>query len=405
MGRRGENIHKRKDGRWEARVIIGPPVEGRTSYKYLFGHSYREAKTLKMAFLSNQRLLSGAAATASVTPHTTPPVLAEPGFLDQVEPLQIPAEPQPISFGDVAVQWLASKKLAVKESSFAFYSIIVDKHLLPKFQTIDIRNMNSDMIAEFLEDRKHRGRIKDGSPLSDKTLSEIKSILCRILRYAKSRHYINEMPEIQAVSVKKKPEKVLTKPEIRRIESQAKKEDTTFALGVLLDNCTGIRIGELCALKWSDFDWENGTISITKTVSRIKDVDGVSGAKTHVVIGTPKTECSIRTIPLPKNAVPYFQSRTGEASCYLLTGTEKCMEPRVCRDRFKRFLKRADVENCSFHTLRHTYATSCIEQGMDVKSLRDNLGHSNVNITLQRYVHPSLESRKAQVNRLRTFAD
>ncbi len=411
MGRRGENIHKRRDNRWETRVIIGPPVNGRTNYKSLYARTYAEVRAKKLKFLTE----------LNAPPSPTAAVLNQPegeslafSFLDCVLPLSLPSEsfeidaalPEPqVFFGDVAAQWLSSKKPVLKESSLAFYTFIVEKHLFPKFEKVDVKNVDADMIAAFLTDEKHHGRIKDRGPLSDKTLSEIKSILYRILRYARSHSYIDEVPESVPLKVKKKPIDVLTKTEQKRLESQAMKEDTLFTLGVLLCLYTGIREGELCALQWADFDWENGTITINKTVSRVSDLDGVSGAKTHIVIDTPKTESSIRIVPIPESILPYFNARAGASEDYVITGKEKCMEPRVCRDRFKRLQARAGVDYHNFHILRHTYATNCIAQGMDVNTLKANLGHSDISTTLQLYVHPSMESRKEQVNKLKTFAD
>ncbi len=398
MGRPGENIHKRKDGRWEARVVSGNPVCGRTRYKCLYGRSYQEARAKKKEFLKSLAALPSAAGISGLT------------FLDGVTPLAIPdpsasaADDPAVSFSSVAGQWLASKKLAIKESSYAFYSVMIANHLLPKLGKLDIKMIDYERIVSFLSEEKHHGRMKDGGPLSDKTLSEIKSILNRILRYAKSRHFISEIPESIPVTVKKTPKPVFSAQEQVSIENRCRKEDTSFSVGVLLTTYTGIRMGELCALRWSDFDWENNTISISKTVSRVNDTNGESGAKTHVVIGPPKTESSNRTIPIPESVVSYFKDHAAPAENYVLTGSRKYMEPRVCRARFTRFLKRAGVKHYTFHTCRHTYATNCIEQGMDIKSLSEILGHSDVSITLARYVHPSMESKKAQVNKLKTFA-
>ncbi len=397
MGRRGENIHKRSDGRWEARVVIGAPVCGRTQYKYLFAHSYQEARARKKAFLINLCTSPAAAVDEAAAGHS------DFSILSQVAPLPVPARPFPC-FSAVAGQWLASQKLAIKESSYALFSIIIDKLLLPKLGYLDIRNVDSEQIALFLSGEKSHGRVRDKGPLSDKTLSEIKSILNRILRYAKSQHLINEVPESLPITVKKIPEPVFSDQELNSIEKQAQKENTPFGMGVLLASYTGIREGEICALQWKDFDWENGTISVSKTVSRIKDTNGTSGAKTHVVIGTPKTVSSNRTIPVPESVLAYFKKYAGPSENYVMTGNKKHMEPRVCRTRFARFLKRAGVKHHTFHTLRHTYATVCVEQGMDIKALSEILGHSDVSITLARYVHPSMESKKAQVNKLKTFA-
>ncbi len=438
MGRRGENIHKRGDGRWEARVVAGQPVCGKTTYKSLYARSYKAAKAKKKDYLAGRAAAAEiaanpAAGTAANTVasiiNTAVNVTANPavqedlsavskdagcGFLSSVEPLPIPAgtsdaaQPQsgPVTyFNEVAARWLASKKLAIKESSYAFYSIVIDKHLLPKFGKLDIKKVNTEQINTFLLEEMDHGRIRDGGPLSDKTISEIKSILNRILRYANAHHLITEVPESMPITVKKKPKPVFTEQEMISIENRAREEDTAFAMSVLLCGYTGIREGEICALQWSDFDWENRTISIRKTVSRISNTERRSGARTRVVVGLPKTECSIRTVPVPESVVNYFKEHSGPSINYVITGTPKYMEPRVCRDRFTRFLRRAGVKHHTFHTLRHSFATNCIEQGMNVKVLSEILGHSDVSITLARYVHPSMESKKAQMNKLKTFAN
>ncbi|MCD7868706.1 MAG: tyrosine-type recombinase/integrase [Clostridiales bacterium] len=399
MGRRGENIHKRSDGRWEARVICGPPVNGRTSYKYLYSPTYLGVKALKKGFLLSQNELSkpvqentavlplAGAGPGEGFSGTIPPGSVEPGLL----------------FQTVAKEWLATKKLSVKESSYATYTFMLEKHLLPAFGELDIKDVDTDRIDLFLLDRKNHGGIRDGGPLSDKTISEIKGTLNRVLRYAKSHNMIETVPDSMPVSVKRRPIAVLTKQEQASLEKEALREDTPFSLGVLLCMNTGIRIGELCGLQWADFDWINETISIRRTVSRISVVDGESSPRTRVVVQSPKTVCSIRTVPIPSNIMPYIRERARAKSVYVAAGGEKFMEPRVCREQYERFERRAGVSHHNFHILRHTYATNCVEQGVNVKVLSENLGHSDVNITLQRYVHPSMDSKRAEVNKLTTF--
>ncbi|MCD7884099.1 MAG: site-specific integrase [Lachnospiraceae bacterium] len=303
------------------------------------------------------------------------------------------------------MRWLAYKKLSLKESSYAFYSIMIEKHLLPDFGKLAVREIDSERINTFLSAQKKSGHVKTQGPLADKTLSEIKSILTRILKYAKSLHLIGEVPESAPVTVKQKATSVFTEQEIILIENRAQEEETPFAVGLLLTVYTGLRIGELCALKWEDFDWANGTIHISKTIARVNDVNGISGAKTHLVIGSPKTESSNRIVPIPHSVLAYFKAHAGAPSHYVLTGRAKFMEPRVCRARYTRFLKRAGVKHHTFHTLRHTFATNCVEQGMNVKALSEILGHSDVSITLARYVHPSMALKKEQINKLKTFAN
>lgn len=384
MGRRGENIRKRTDGRWEARAVCGPPVDGKTNYKYLYSSTYQGVKTLKKEFLSGLNV--------NVTPEPVPE-----------SPMPIPsAEISPL-FCDIAREWLAAKKLSVKKSTYANYSFMVKKHLLPEFGKLAIKDVDTDRMNAFLLGKKEHGGIRGKEALSEKTISEIKGTLNRILRYAKSRNLIDAVPDSMPVSVKQPPIEILTKQEQEAIEAEALSEDTLFGLGVLLCLNTGIREGELCGLQRSDFDWEEETVSISKTVYRISNMDDESGSRTRVVIDKPKTICSIRTIPLPSEIVPYLKERAGEASEYVVTGTEKFMEPRVCRDRYARLERRAGVEHHRFHNLRHTYATNCVEDGVNTKILSENLGHSNVNITLQLYVHPSMKTKKAEMNKLKTF--
>ncbi|MCD8011692.1 MAG: site-specific integrase [Lachnospiraceae bacterium] len=400
MGRRGENIRKRIDGRWEARVVCGPSKDGRTNYKHLYSSTYQGARTLKKEFLLSLKEMPQPALASPTPPHST-----EPAAKKKEKPVNMEMEilsDSPL-FCDVATEWLSAKKLSVKKSTYANYSFMVEKHLLPDFGTLAIKDINTDRIDEFLLGKKDHGGIRNRETLSEKTISEIKGTLNRVLRYAKSHNIIDTVPDSLPVSAKQPPIEILTKQEQEAIEAEALSEDSLFGLGVLLCLHTGIREGELCCLQWGDFDWDEETLSINKTVYRTSNTDDENGPKTCVVIDKPKTVCSIRTIPLPSVIVPFFKERAGAASAYVVTGTEKFMEPRVCRDRYARFERRAGVAHHTFHTLRHTYSTNCVEDGINMKVLSENLGHSDVSITLQLYVHPSMKTKKAEVNKLKTF--
>ncbi|MCD7745797.1 MAG: site-specific integrase [Lachnospiraceae bacterium] len=408
MGRRGENIRKRTDGRWEARAVCGPPMDGKTNYKYFYSSSYQGAKDRKKEFLLSleavpkpaqgfpESLPSTESAAKEAAPDTCINSPASAGNTSE-------DQKSPPLFSDVANAWLAAKRLSVKKSTYASYSFMVEKHLLPEFGNLAIKDVGTNRIDAFLLDKKAHGGIRGGEPLSEKTISEIKGTLNRVLRYAKSHNIIETVPESMPVSVKQTPIEILTKQEQESIEAEALSEDTHFSLGVLLCLNTGIREGELCCLQWGDFDWDAETLSINKTVYRIANKDGGTGPRTRVVVDRPKTLCSIRTIPLPSEIVPFLRERAGAASEYVVTGTRKFMEPRVCRDRYARFERRAGVAHHHFHNLRHTYATNCVEDGVNTKVLSENLGHSSVNITLQLYVHPSMGTKKAEVNKLKTF--
>ena len=147
------------------------------------------------------------------------------------------------------------------------------------------------------------------------------------------------------------------------------------------------------ALKWENVNLEKRILTVRNTVQRIKNIDGNTATK--LVVTSPKSSSSVREIPLPEFIIPYLSNHRTGNSCYLLSGTQGIVEPRVMQYRFKRILAELHLSDVSFHSLRHLFATNCIAIGVDVKSLSEILGHSNVQITLNRYVHSSME-RKAK---------
>ena len=191
------------------------------------------------------------------------------------------------------------------------------------------------------------------------------------------------------------------------MEEQAKLENVLlenrepFHIGILLTLYAGLRIGELCALQWKDIRLEEGTVHIERTLLRIQDRSHQHSHRTRILIDRPKTESSIRTIPLPSTLIDVLRSCRQDEDCYLLSGTRQFIEPRLCLSRYKTLLRHAGLNAYTFHTLRHTFATRCVENGFDAKSLSEILGHANVNTTLQRYVHPTTEQKRRQMERLR----
>ncbi|MCD7838505.1 MAG: tyrosine-type recombinase/integrase [Clostridiales bacterium] len=307
-----------------------------------------------------------------------------------------------ILFRDVVARWLSSKKTGVKESTFACYTFMVEKHLLPTLGELPVNEIDDSLLAVLLEQKKTAGRL-DGGSLSDKTISDMKVILMQIMRYANKMGAIRTVPECPPVTTRRPDVSVLTIQEQTQLERKALQEDSPFSLGILLSLYSGIRIGEVCGLQWQDFDCNNETVTISKTIYRISSPDRLSSAKTKVIVGTPKTDCSQRTIPLPTSVFQYFMERRRPGNFYVITGTSMFMEPRVCLAHYKRLLRRAGINDHTFHTLRHTFATRCVESGVDMKSLSEIMGHSDVKITMQRYVHPSIDAKKSQINKLPCF--
>ena len=163
---------------------------------------------------------------------------------------------------------------------------------------------------------------------------------------------------------------------------------------------TGIRIGELCALKWEDIDLENGILHINKTMQRIKTMDSKAKRKTKIIIDTPKSIASIRAIPLPLILLDKLKKHKGKPNTYILTGTTKYIEPRIYQRHFKAHLSDCNIKDNNFHTLRHTFATMAITKGVDIKTVSVLLGHSDVSFTMKKYVHPNLEHKRNQIEKL-----
>ncbi len=377
MSRHGENIHYRKDGRWEARVLTGESVNGKNSYKYLYGSSYLEVKRKKQSYFKEQE-----AAAYGLQP---------PGKQEE--------DPR---FEVVADAWLNEKKKMVKESTFSQYVTVVKTHLLPALGDFSCRELTPSLLERFLNQQREHGKIGEEGPLSPKTVYDLRAVLVQILNFAGEKGLIQIVPECPSVASRPPAISVLTKREQKLLESTIFREKEVFTLGLLLSLYGGLRIGEVCGLRWEDFDAEEGTVQIRRTLMRIADVEAES--RTKVILGKPKTESSVRTVPLPLPICTYLLQFQKPGDCYILTGTQNYMEPRVCRDRFGRMLKRIGIRHYSYHTLRHTYATRCIENGMDVKSLSEMMGHADVKITMQRYVHPTLEMKKEQINQMPILA-
>ncbi len=389
MSKHGENIRLRTDGRWEARVMTGEPVNGKSTYKSLYGRSYQEVKQKKQNYLSGRLFrseengLSGSRGGKKTEGSFSEPVLSE------------------VTFQEAAASWLSSRTPAWKESTLAHYTRIVRQYLLPELGPLALLEITSAMMEAFLRRMREQGG-RDGGPLSAKTVSDLRCVLVQILSYANTKGWLIQVPNCPSVTSRLPVVTVLSRQEQQRLIQAILREGTVFGLGVLLSLYAGLRIGEVCGLMWKDVDRVNATLKISRTVMRIADLGG-SGARTKIVVSAPKTETSNRTVPLPGLVFQYLMQFRLADDLYILTGRDKCMEPRVCRDRFSRLLGRSGIRHYSFHTLRHTYATRCIESGMDVKSLSEMMGHADVKITMQRYVHPSMDIKKEQVERLPIF--
>lgn len=369
MSRRGEGIYKRKDGRWEARYIHHYE-DGKAKYRFLYADTYAEVRAKRNAEL--------AAIPASIAS----------------------ANHNKMTFKDLSDEWLLKIKGEVKESTYTRYERNIRVYLLPPLENQKLKKLSEDCLKGIPRQLLERGG-KGGTPLSAKTVSDILCVLKSIIKFAKQNEYIS-MDESCIVLPKTSKTRADILPEEYRIKIEDRLWDSeeTVNLGILFTMYTGIRLGELCGLRWGDIDFVTGIVQISRTIERIPDLSSNAKYKTKVVISEPKTESSKRIIPLPKFLLKHFEKFRGTKDSYIVTGSTHHTEPHQFYLRYKTFLRHTGVPEYTFHTLRHTFATRCVEHGFDTKSLSEILGHSNIGTTLSLYVHPTLEQKRNQMERL-----
>lgn len=195
--------------------------------------------------------------------------------------------------------------------------------------------------------------------------------------------------------------RVLSREEQARFVSYLLEDMDTCKFGVLLALFTGVRIGELCALQWGKISLKEQTIRIDATLQRLRDTSAVGSARTRIVISTPKSDTSVRTIPVTDYKAELCGKMDPHSSAaYVLTGTDSFMEPRALQYRMEKYTRECGLEGVHFHTLRHTFATRAVEVGFEINSLSEVLGHAATTITLDRYVHSSLILKRDNMNKL-----
>lgn len=369
MPRTGENIYKRKDGRWEGRYLKGKTNTGKGSYGYVYGKTYREVKEKQLK------------AITQLVAKNTPTTLKNED-----------------TFGETALSWLSATEAQVKESSAVKYRSLLEKHIIPTFRDCRFCELTNEKIQTFSTELLTGGGTH-GRALAAKTVSDILSVFRSILSFAAEQgKTIPTDGRGIRIKRKQKPLRVLSRSEQDILCKYLLENADRKNIGILLCLFTGVRVGELCALRWEDISFHDYTVHIHQTMQRIKD-RGENTAKTKVVVTEPKSPCSNRLIPIPQELTSVLKTipdRTG----YFLTGTEQQMEPRVMQNQFKRILGKCKIEHANFHALRHTFATRCIELNFDPKSLSEILGHANVTITMNRYVHPSMKLKRDHMDRL-----
>lgn len=356
MSRRGESIYKRKDGRWEARYIKEIGTDGKKKYASVYADSYREVKAKRQLLIisANQKIAT-----------------------DVI-----------IKISDLTTIWLRHIKQRVKPATYQKYESICRNHINNDLGNALLTNITRASIDTFAENK-----LLSNEKLSVKTVNDILIVLGLIFKFAEEE-YKTQMPRISFIREEKKEARVLSNEEQNQLIEYLIKDIDIYKFGALFTLFTGIRIGELCALKWEDIT-EN-SVTINKTMQRLKDEKG----GTQIVIGSPKSESSKRVIPLPTPILPYIKQFRKPSGYVLSTNKHIHSEPRIMQQKFEKITNKCNLQNVTFHTLRHTFATRCIEAGFDVKTLSEILGHTDIKTTLNRYVHSSFELKQLNMEKL-----
>lgn len=352
MPRRGENIYKRKDGRWEARFVKEITIDGKKKYGSVYGHSYSEVKQKQKTHIFN-------------------PQIIETKNFATVEA--------------VMKNWLYLTKHKTKYSTFVKYETIINNHIIPELGKINVSMLTAKRISEFTD--------KLIGSFATATVNNILIVLEMGFDYAEEEYNI-KCPKISLLKQSRQEMRVLSRSEQQTLIRYITNNDNCFSFGILFALFTGIRIGELCALQWDDI--KDNKIHISKTMQRIKNEDG----KSTVMTTEPKTDKSNRIIPVPTAIYELIEKYRKPKGYVIRQANDKFIEPRLLQKKFGEITSACGLENVNFHALRHTFATRCIESGFDVKTLSEILGHTNVRTTMDRYVHSSFELKQKNMEKL-----
>ena len=364
MSRRGENIHKRKDGRWEARYKKGVDSNGATVYGSVYAKTYREAKE------KQQKLIR-----------------------------EIHAVPKRPSSGmkvkELLELWLEDNRMRLKDSTQYRYRYLIDAHILPALGEEEIQTITASAVNAFLTRKLESGRLDHSGGLSSAYVRSMMLIMKAALNYAGRLQLCPPLAGvIHRPPYAAKPLRILDGEEQTLLLHYCMTNQNETTAGILISMFSGLRIGEVCALRWEDVDLENRVLHIRHTVSR-------GGKEKGTVIQSPKTRASRRDIPISSKLLPVLEAGYRRRnSDYVTSQDSGFTNPRTYEYRYHSVLRSCGIPDINYHALRHTFATGCVASGMDIKSLSEILGHTSASTTLNIYVHASMERKRKQIEKL-----
>lgn len=366
MSRRGENIYKRKDGRYEGRYVIGKQTNGRTRFGYIYGRQYADVRHRLM-----EKKLERFQQRAS---------------FDEREQ----------TVAEWLQKWMRNEVVgSVKASTYQTYRRQLNCHLLPRLGSYYLSQLTPCVLYALIADLKNKG-------LASSTIRAAIRLLSAAMRAALDEGLIKKNPcaKIKLPAECQRSQRVLTAKEQEQIQTAI---SSVEGLPALLGLYTGMRLGEICALKWEDISWDKQALTVRRTVQRIQRLPGnCSGSKTYLMIGPPKSYHSQRVIPLPAFIMEKLHQWQAKDSLseYIFGTQSRAAEPRTIQRRFKCLMHKLNIPDVHFHTLRHSFATRLLELGIDMKTVSVLLGHSSAKTTIDFYMHSLMDRQRAAVTLL-----
>lgn len=367
MVKKGENIYKRKDGRWEGRYIKERNAKNKIVYGYIYGRHYSEVKE-KLTVVKAKYLLSDFTITS---------------YNGTVE--------------NFLGNWMMSTmKYTIKPTTYSNYIRLIKRHIIPNMGDTKLQKVDQEDIQNLVYQMAQQ-------QFASGTIRNVFNILKKALDVAVKQNYLYENPCKNVILPKTTTKKVsaLSLTDQRKIELLALKE--LDCSPIILALYSGMRIGEISGLRWEDIDFDKSIIHVKRTITRITNEHSTL-TKTEVVEGTPKSNNSERIIPLASNLAKYLlEKKKYSSSIYVISCNGGLTEPRTINYRFKKIVAKLGFTDIRFHSLRHTFATRCLEQGVDIASLSQILGHHSTKLTLDTYADSLLENRQAAIATIDTL--
>lgn len=378
MSRRGENIHKRKDKRWEGRYIKGyDSITGKALYASVYGKTYMDVK---------QKMLE----------------INRIGIDNSVSKTE-----RKRTFREVLYLWLENRRVKLKSQTYSKYYNMIELHIIQELGCIPICELTAMQINQFLLKKRSVGKIGSEGGLSASSVQTISFIISSAIRFGIQQGYCTALKgEVLKIPKKKNELEIMSLQQQNEFMLWLLNDIDSRRIGVILALYAGLRIGEVCGLAWDDINFETKTLHIHHTLERIRVIDcDEDSNKTKLQLCETKSLSSNRVIPLSEALADLLKKcRLISVGRFVVTGnTYEFIDPRTFQYWYTKLLSDYGMPHFNYHSLRHTFATRCIESGMDVKTLSELLGHSSVNITLNTYVHSSMNHKRTQLTNMHSF--